>query len=111
MGNSFAIICGAPNEKLSAEIAEKLVEENSALVPITLSMKVWLYDALLKVDKEKYKNWILEDIDKNYSYMLSKGATSFWETIKGEADFDGAGSLSHGWSAVPVYYYNILLNK
>lgn len=26
----------------------------------------------------------------------------------GESDFDGAGSLCHGWSAMPVYYYNIL---
>ncbi|MFQ7077041.1 MAG: hypothetical protein ACLRSW_03420 [Christensenellaceae bacterium] len=35
--------------------------------------------------------------------MLKRGATTFWETIKGEADFEGAGSLCHGWSAVPVY--------
>jgi hypothetical protein len=40
--------------------------------------------------------------------MLENGATSFWETIEGEAAFDKAGSLCHGWSALPVYYYNIL---
>lgn len=110
LGNSFAILCGAPDKKLSEELAEQLVDNNT-LVPITLSMKVWLYDALLKVNRDRYKDWILNDIDKNYEYMLSKGATSFWETIKGEADFNGAGSLSHGWSAIPVYYYNILLKK
>ena len=41
-------------------------------------------------------------------YMLDCGATSFWETIIGEADFGRAGSLCHGWSAMPLYYYNIL---
>lgn len=111
LGNSFAIICGAAEGQVANYLAEKMVANNSGLVEITLSMKVWLYDALLKVNKDKYKDWILADIDKNYAYMLSKGATSFWETIKGECDFGGAGSLSHGWSAVPIYYYNILLNK
>ncbi len=28
---------------------------------------------------------------------------TMWETEKGAADFDGAGSLCHGWSALPVY--------
>ena len=37
--------------------------------------------------------------------MLRQGATSFWETRHGEADFAGAGSLCHGWSAIPAYFY------
>jgi hypothetical protein len=37
--------------------------------------------------------------------MLFAGATSFWETGRGGDDFDRAGSLCHGWSALPVYYY------
>jgi len=43
--------------------------------------------------------------------MLYAGATSFWETEMGEADFSGAGSLCHGWSAAPVYYYKLLSSK
>ena len=42
---------------------------------------------------------------------LDAGATSVWETEKGEADFNRAGSLCHGWSAMPVYYYHVLLGK
>ena len=41
--------------------------------------------------------------------MLEQGATSFWETIEGEADFDGAGSLCHGFSAYPAYLYQAYL--
>lgn len=37
--------------------------------------------------------------------MLDAGATSFWEMKDGWKDFDGAGSLCHGWSAIPVYFY------
>lgn len=37
--------------------------------------------------------------------MLYSGATSFWETELGQADFDYAGSLCHGWSAIPAYFF------
>ena len=34
--------------------------------------------------------------------------TTFWETIDGEKAFENAGSLCHGWSAMPIYYYHTL---
>ena len=37
--------------------------------------------------------------------MLFQGATTFWEDEDGEAAFNGAGSLCHGWSATPLYLY------
>lgn len=37
--------------------------------------------------------------------MLKRGADTFWETDKGADDFSRAGSLCHGWSAVPVYMF------
>ena len=37
--------------------------------------------------------------------MLFSGATSFWETAAGADDFGKAGSLCHGWSAIPIYFY------
>ena len=40
--------------------------------------------------------------------LLDDGATSFYETELGWRDFDCAGSLCHGWSALPVYYYTKL---
>ena len=66
-------------------------------------MKVFEFDALLAVN-EKNCAYVLETIRRDYGYMLSKGATSFWETIVGASDFHNAGSLCHGWSALPVYY-------
>ena len=81
------------------------------MVRHTLCMAGFVYDALLQTDKGLYTPWIFADIEQKYGYMLQRGATSFWETIHGEADFDGAGSLCHGWSAMPVYYYHILQAK
>lgn len=104
--NALAILCGAAQGDMAQQIAEKLAQ--GSYMPETLSMLCFTYDALLMADREKYKDHILADIDRRYKRMLDAGATSFWETEKGDRDFDLAGSLSHGWSAMPVYYYSIL---
>lgn len=56
-------------------------------------------------DKDKYGSSVFNQISDNWSKMLYVGATSFWETEQGQADFDYAGSLCHGWSATPAYFY------
>jgi hypothetical protein len=68
------------------------------------------YDAMLHLDKT-CGDFILDDIDMTYLYMLRHGATACWETIKGERDFDWVGSLCHGWAALPIYYYETLIKK
>lgn len=102
LGNSYALLCGLGGK----ELAEKLVL-GEGLVPITLSMNVYLYDALLRIDKN-YKTFILEDLDKKYGKMLDAGATTFWETELGAQDQGHTGSLCHGWAAMPIYYYRLL---
>ncbi|MBE6560183.1 MAG: hypothetical protein E7662_03575 [Ruminococcaceae bacterium] len=111
LGNSLAILAGVITGEEAAALAKKLAERKSDAVAITLSMKCFLYDALLQVDRDTYAPWILADIEAVYKPMLDAGATSVWETEKGEADFNRAGSLCHGWSAMPVYYYHVLLEK
>lgn len=64
---------------------------------------------LLIIDKEKHIHVILDDIEIVYTPMLKSGSTTVWETELGESDFAGAGSLCHGWSAMPIYYYHTLL--
>ena len=105
LGNSYALLCGLGGK----ELAERLVAGTN-LVPITLSMNIYLYDALLSVDKG-YKTFILNDIDRKYQSMLEQGATTFWETEKGSADQAHTGSLCHGWAAMPIYYYRLLNGK
>ena len=108
LANALCVFCSAcPSEYLQA-VAEKIAYGYKGWVQNTLSMNIFRFDALLAVDKEKYSSFVLQEIDRIYGKMLQEGATSFWETEKGAADFDGAGSLCHGWSAIPIYYYHIL---
>ena len=102
LGNGLAVLCGAAKGTIAKEICAMLASDN-AWTKVTLSMKCFKYDALLKVDGA-YKEYIVQDIRKIYGDMLATGATSVWETELGEKDFEGAGSLCHGWSALPVYY-------
>ena len=102
LGNALAILIGLGDERL----AEKIISDKK-MIRATLSVRTFLYDTLLSFG-DKYKGYILDDIKKNYKKMLDAGATSFWETEKGADDFDGAGSLCHGWSAVPILYFNLL---
>jgi len=102
LGNAIAILAGLGDE----ELAKKVVS-CEGLTPATLSMKPFVYDALLSV-AEEYEGFVIEDIKRVYKNMLDKGATSFWETELGWLDFNKAGSLCHAWSASPVYYLSIL---
>ena len=103
LGNSLAVLCGAAKGERAKEICDTLVSEHN-WTKITLSMKCFKYDALLKTDGEGYKKYIVDEIKEVYGKMLDQGATSVWETELGEQDFAKAGSLCHGWSALPVYY-------
>ena len=82
------------------------LKKDERLIPASLSMLPFVFDALLARDAN-CKDYILENIRKTYGQMLEAGATSFWETIDGESAFGGAGSLCHGWSAIPIQYYHI----
>ncbi|MBO4983755.1 MAG: family 78 glycoside hydrolase catalytic domain [Clostridia bacterium] len=104
LANALAVLTEATSIEESKKICELLTQGD--LISCSLSMKCFVYDALLKVDKEKYKSFVLDDIKKNYTPMLK--TKTVWETVSGKDDFDGAGSLCHGWSSMPIYYFNIL---
>ncbi len=104
LGNAFALLIGL-GDKRTAEA----IKNDATLTETSLSMLTYKYDALLAFDPQN-KKFVLDDIRRLYGYMLNHGATSFWETIKGESDFYNAGSLCHGWSAMPVYYYHLFNN-
>jgi hypothetical protein len=106
LANSLAIVAGLTTEDEAKAIAKHIDEET--ILPSTLSFKSFEYDALLIADEEKYKDVVIEKIRQNYKYMLDMGATSAWETILGASDFDNAGSLCHGWSAIPIHCYHKL---
>ena len=102
LAHSFAILSGIADESLSKKLVKRLADNE--FLPCSFSMKCFKYDALLIVDGA-YKDVILEEIRGAYKNMVDAGSTTVWETAKGAEDFDHAGSLCHGWRAIPIYYY------
>ncbi len=104
--NALAVAFGIVSGERAEIICEKIA--NGELLPCSLSMKCFKFDALLKVNEEKYRDTVLAEIRKDYQLMVDSGYSAAWETIDGAAAFDYAGSLCHGWSAIPIYYYKKL---
>ncbi len=99
--NALAVLAGLTTVDETAVIAAAL--KAGRLSPCSLSMKGFLYDAVLSADADNTA-WIREDIRRTYRPMLAAGATTVWEVAEGAAAFDDAGSLCHGWSALPILY-------
>ena len=106
LGNSLAILCGAVSGEDARNVCDKIVSGEAT--PSSLSMNVWKYDALILTDAERYNEYILREIRETYKKMLDAGSTTVWETAEGAPAFSGAGSLCHGWSAVPIYVFHKL---
>ena len=74
--------------------------------------KNWLKDYL---NLDNYSDSELEKLinahvceTEYYEKMVEGDSGCVWETIGGAEDFKGAGSLCHGWSAIPIYFYHKL---
>ena len=90
-------------EELTAGVEEWLMSD--ALIPCSISMTIYAYEALLK-RSDAHRDYVLSHIEKVWGRMLDCGADTFWETVLGADDFEMAGSLCHGWSAVPIYIFS-----
>lgn len=97
---ALMLYVGVVPEEVEADVIENVLKGD--MVQCTLSGSIYLYDSLLQADK-KYRDFVKVEIEKRWGAMLFAGATTFWETDKGHTDFRNAGSLCHGWSAVPIY--------
>lgn len=91
----------ATDDKKDA-VAARIMEKK--YIPCSLSMSLYVYEALLQ-HSESNKSFVLKEIEEIWGKMLDCGCQTFWETEIGADDFEKAGSLCHGWSAVPVYLF------
>jgi hypothetical protein len=100
---SLAILAGVGDDTIHRGLRERLMSEQNGLTTTTLSQSLYKFEAILL--DESCGPFVLEAIKRDWSEMLFAGATSFWETLRGGWDFHHAGSLCHGWSGIPVYFY------
>ena len=99
---ALAIYVGATPETVKPAVAENMLSKE--MIPCTLSASIYEYDVLLQMG-DTYRAYVRREVEEVWGKMLYAGATTFWETDLGDKDFHNAGSLCHGWSAVPVYLY------
>ena len=100
---ALALLADAVPEDARPNVIRKLMTR-SEWTEITLSQTLYKYEALIAAGGEAARTAV-RMMDEEWSRMLKAGATSFWEMREGWSAFDDAGSLCHGWSAVPVYIY------
>lgn len=114
MANTIAYQCGAAKYVETTERMIEIIRDNGSdipgieIIPTTLYNTFRRLDVLMEIDQEKYKDTILDQIDRMCFKMMREGATTFWETEIGQKDFAYAGSLCHGWGAMPIIYYEKL---
>jgi len=101
---SLALWCGLVPEAWEKALRGSLAERKNDWVRTTLSHEIYRIDAVMQ-EPERYFPVIHREILETWGSMAFAGATSFWETIDGGDAFGKAGSLCHGWSAIPVYFW------
>ncbi len=101
--NSLIVYADAAEGDRLDKVLENLNEKR--LIYVTISHSIFKYDALMR-KTEIYARDVFADIADQWGSMLYNNATTFWETIEGALSFGNAGSLCHGWSAIPIYFYH-----
>ena len=101
---ALALCANIPGGERRRLLLARLADRENGLVPGTVSSLIFKYQALLG-GGEEYAPAVFQDILDKWGHMLFNRATSFWETVKGADDFNGAGSLCHGWTAIPAYFF------
>lgn len=99
---ALALYTGIVPAERQKPLREKLWKRE--LPRASIAASIFVYEALLQ-EPERYAVSVFEEVAQRWGKMLYNGATSFWETDEGAADFDRAGSLCHAWSCVPIYLY------
>lgn len=114
LGNYLCVLTGICPLSEASDLISRLLSDPSR-VQLTLSMRVFAYDAMLLADEKRFSPLILSDIETRWGRMLDEGSTTAWETetecshdLHSPASELRGYSFCHGWSAVPLLYLHRL---
>ena len=102
---SLALWCELVPGAIAPGLRRELANDENPWVKVTISHLIYKIDALM-LEPEKYYDYIDHQIMKTWGKVVYSGSTTFWETIDGGDAFTKAGSLCHGWSATPIYFWH-----
>ena len=106
LSQALAVISGVNDD---VALTDKLADKFNGLIKTNLSLMYYKYEALM-TKGNRYFPFMLDEIAEIWGNMVYKGAATFWETSRGEDDFNKAASLCHGWSAIPIYVFGKYLS-
>ena len=102
--NSLAVLSGAAVGRGRDALLKKLAACKGMTRPSLIGC-TFRYEALL-TEPSQYRAFVYREVRSLWGDMLCTGASTFWETARGAWDFDRAGSLCHGYGALPAYLYD-----
>ena len=105
---ALALVSGLVAKDAKPALCDALKRPQGKVVNLTFAALQLKYDALISCGE---KQFCLDEIKDVFGKMVLNGATSFYETEYGEADFGEAGSLCHGWSSVACYVFDKYLGN
>ena len=97
----MALLCSIGDETRRRAVVGKLLADEG-LVRASFSSMPLFAQALMPQSPEARK-FVFKRMAQCYEPLLFTRSDTLWETPAGEGDFDGAGSLCHAWSSLPVY--------
>ncbi len=100
---ALGIVLGIVPENDVPQLLTRIL--NDEFISISLSALHYLVRALMRQGGD-FVCRAEELVQKKYLPMTRGDATTMWETEDGEAAFENAGSLCHGWSALPVWFFS-----
>ena len=101
--NCLALKTGALSPIPASRVEHAVI--SGSLHPSTFSSLPYLVNSLM-ARSPAARSHVARLLRESFDPMVLGGAATFWETPRGEAEFDGAGSLCHGWSAIPAYFHH-----
>ena len=101
----LALYCRCVPAGEKEKVVKNLLKGN--YVPVSSSSMRYFYAALAECGRDVRRH-LAEKLWNCFGKMVQGDSTTMWETDIGEADFEQAGSLCHGWSALPVWYFYAL---
>jgi alpha-L-rhamnosidase len=99
---AWALACEAVPEHMEVPVADALLgglSRDPTNPNVDIYGIYWVLEALAKTERHSEAISIIEDL---YGYLLSRGATTWWEGFS--ADQHYTASLSHGWGGAPTWY-------
>ena len=90
-----------PKRKISKVL--KIMKSPSTIRSTYSTLPYWVY-AMQKLSPA-CRSEIMPRLRATFLPHVFNGATTLWETAEGGNDFAYAGSLCHGWSSLPAYYF------